>query len=219
MPLFSDHSAREILKGGSLSAAMRWREPAAAAAGGDLLNEMTAGGDAGAHGMDGRIMARLRGNAPEEFSLRLCNKTLRNPDQAALRSMRLRMSGCALAFDDGFVDGDGAHVQRLGTSYMTSSMMRSKMLRRPRAPVPRDGLLRDGEHGVLVHGKVHAVHAEQLGVLLDEGVLRLGEHAHELGSVSASRAQTTGQATDELGDQAKGQQVFRLHMVERILAG
>jgi hypothetical protein len=41
MPLFNDHSASEILNGGSLSAAMTGREPAAA---------MAAGGNAGGHG-------------------------------------------------------------------------------------------------------------------------------------------------------------------------
>ena len=59
---------------------------------------------------------------------------------------------------------------------MTCSMM----VRRARAPVERlMGLLGDGVQGVLSEAQVNAVELEELAVLLDQGVLRLGQDADQ----------------------------------------
>jgi hypothetical protein len=52
----------------------------------------------------------------------------------------------------------------------------------------------------------------ELGVLLDERVFRLGEHAHEFLLGQRLQGADHGQASDELWNHAVGEQVFRLDL-------
>ena len=54
----------------------------------------------------------------------------------------------------------------------------------------------------------HAVEAEEVLVLRDQGVLRLGHHPHELGHPQVLNGGDHGQAANELGDEAELVQVL-----------
>ena len=75
MPLFSDHSASEILKGGYLAAASTGQEMAAAAvvAASWRKRRREVEGVLMVGGIEGRTMAPARMKAPEEFSTRVWN--------------------------------------------------------------------------------------------------------------------------------------------------
>ena len=68
--------------------------------------------------------------------------------------------------------------------------------------------LSDGAEGVVGEDELDAVHLEVALVLLDEGVLRLGENADQCWFVEGLEADNHRQAADELGDEAKFEQVI-----------
>ena len=68
-----------------------------------------------------------------------------------------------------------------GISYMTSSSTSSMVVRRPRAPVLRSSAWRGGGLQRLVgEDQLDIVEGEELLVLLDDRVLRLGQDPHEV---------------------------------------
>src|SRR5690606_33503620 len=83
-----------------------------------------------------------------------------------------------------------------------------------RAGPERLRLLHERVEGVVVEDEVHAVHREELLVLLDEGVLRLRQDAlHRPLRERVERGQD-GETPDELRDQAELQEVVRFDVVE-----
>ena len=87
------------------------------------------------------------------------------------------------------------------------------MARRPRAPaVAAERLARDRRERALGELELHAVHLEELLVLLDQAVLRLGEDVDQRVLVELVQRGDDRQAADELGDQAELEQVLRLHL-------
>ena len=100
---------------------------------------------------------------------------------------------------------------RPGTSNMTSSMMRSEDgAEGAGAGAALHGLLRHGLEPVFGHAEVHVVHGEELGELLDHGVLRLGEDLDEVVDGEFFQSGDDGEAADELGDEAEGEEVLGL---------
>jgi hypothetical protein len=64
--------------------------------------------------------------------------------------------------------------------------------------------------------ELDAVDAEELLVLLDEGVAGLGEDAHELVLGELFEGGDDGEAADELGDEAELEEVFALHLAQEL---
>ena len=93
--------------------------------------------------------------------------------------------------------------------------MPSRIERRPRAPVLRgDGLAGHGVQGVVGEGQADVLHVEQALVLLDEGVLRLGEDLDQGLLVQVVQGGDHRQTADEFRDQAEAQQVVRLDLAQ-----
>ena len=89
------------------------------------------------------------------------------------------------------------------------------MERRPRAPVLRSMARRAiGMQRLVREGELDALHFEQALVLLDDGVLRLGENLHQRRFVEVLERRHHRQAADEFGDQAEAQQVFGLELAQ-----
>ena len=81
--------------------------------------------------------------------------------------------------------------------------------RRPRAPVPRRiAWSATASSASLGELQLHAVHLEQLAVLLHQRVARLGEDLDERVLVERRHRRDDRQAADELGDQPELDQVF-----------
>ncbi len=78
-----------------------------------------------------------------------------------------------------------------------------------------DGLGRQGAEGILGHVQAHAFHREELGVLLDHRVLRLGQDHHHLVFRQRIERGHDRQASDELRDHPEAQQVLRFDMPHR----
>jgi len=93
--------------------------------------------------------------------------------------------------------------------------------RSPRAPVLRtrpglagDRLAGHGREGVVGELEADVLHLEQAGVLLDQGVLRLGEDLDQGFLVEVLQGRDDRQTADELGDQAEAQHVLRLDLAQ-----
>ena len=82
-----------------------------------------------------------------------------------------------------------------------------------------DGLLGDGAQRVLSELELDVVHGEQLLVLLDRGVLRLGQDAQQGVLVERLERADDGQAADDLGDDAVLHEVFRADLVDELVEG
>lgn len=82
-----------------------------------------------------------------------------------------------------------------------------------------DGLLGDGAQRVLSELELDVVHGEQLLVLLDWGVLRLGQDAQQGVLVERLERADDGQAADDLGDDAVLHEVFRADLVDELVEG
>ena len=63
---------------------------------------------------------------------------------------------------------------------------------------------------ILGHAQAHAFHREQLGVLLDHRVLRLGQDLHHLVFGQRIERGHHRQTADEFRDHAEAEQIFRL---------
>ena len=102
----------------------------------------------------------------------------------------------------------------VGTSYMMSSIASSRIARRPRAPdLCFERLARRPPCSApLVNLQLHAVHLEQLLVLLHQRVLRLGQDVDQRVLVELVQRRDHRQAADELGDHAELEQVLGLHL-------
>ena len=102
--------------------------------------------------------------------------------------------------------------EREGMSYITSSIASSMTARKPRAPVPRamasEAMACSASS---VKSSLTPSISEELRVPLRDGVLRLGEDAHERRLVERIERSDDREAADELGNEAVAQQVFRLH--------
>src|SRR3974390_1890396 len=81
---------------------------------------------------------------------------------------------------------------------------------RPRARLAREGELRDRVEAALLEDQLDVVEREELLVLLDERVLRLGEDADDVLLVQVVQRDDDRQAAHELGDEPVLQQVLRL---------
>ena len=91
------------------------------------------------------------------------------------------------------------------------------MARRPRAPdLCFRASLATACSAPLVNLQLHAVHLEQLLVLLHERVLRLGQDVDERLLVELVQRRDHRQATDELGDHAELEQVLGLHLAQQL---
>ena len=100
---------------------------------------------------------------------------------------------------------------------MMSSIACSRMARRPRAPRLRiERLARHRLQRALGELELHAVHLEELLVLLHERVLRLREDVDQRVFVQLVQRRQHRQAADELRDQAELEQVLRLHLLEQL---
>ena len=89
------------------------------------------------------------------------------------------------------------------------------MERSPRAPVLRcDGLVGNRAERVIGEGQRHALHVEELLVLLHERVLRLDEDLHQRVIIEIVQRGEDRQPADELGDKPEAQQVLRLDLAQ-----
>src|SRR5207244_8738061 len=79
-----------------------------------------------------------------------------------------------------------------------------------------DRLLGDGDHGVGVDAELDALHLEKALILLDQGVLGLGEDADQRRLVEVVESGEHRQAADELRDEAELQEVLRLNLAEEV---
>ena len=106
----------------------------------------------------------------------------------------------------------------LGTSYMMSSISFSSRLRNARAPVPFLMRLR-GQFVQRVRRELqfHAFHRHQLGVLLGQRVLGVGQNRNQLVLGQFRQHGHHRQAADELGDEAEAEQIFRLDVLQQFL--
>jgi hypothetical protein len=85
------------------------------------------------------------------------------------------------------------------------------------AGAPQQRLVGDGLEGVVGELELDVLELEELLVLLDQGVLRLGEDLDERLLVEvADTGADDGQAADELGDEAELQQVLGQHLGEEV---
>src|SRR5205085_5083200 len=66
--------------------------------------------------------------------------------------------------------------------------------------------------------ELHVLHVEQLGVLLDQRVLRLAQDLDQSGLVQILQGRDHRQTADELGDEAELQEIVRLALAQ-YLAG
>ena len=89
------------------------------------------------------------------------------------------------------------------------------MDRRPRAPVLRSIALREMAFKRFERDRqLHVLHLEEALILLDDGVLRLGQDLHERDLVEVLQRRDDRQTADELGDQTEFQQIFRLDVAQ-----
>ena len=59
-------------------------------------------------------------------------------------------------------------------------------------------------------------HLEQRLILLEQGVLRLGEHSHQARVIERRQRRDHRQAADELGDHAEFEDVLGLHLRQEL---
>src|SRR5579859_96262 len=85
-----------------------------------------------------------------------------------------------------------------------------------RARSALQGQLCDRVEAALLEDQLDVVQREELLVLLDQRVLRLGEDAHDVLLIEVVQGHDDRQAADELGDEPVLQQVLRLHLLERL---
>ena len=107
-----------------------------------------------------------------------------------------------------------------GISYMTSVIRFSMMVRSPRAPVL--SLIAVLAISLTAEGSKESftpVHADELFVLLQKRVLRLGEDLDERRLVQRVQAHDDGDAPDELGDQPELGEILRLDLFEETVIG
>src|ERR1700694_5026203 len=76
--------------------------------------------------------------------------------------------------------------------------------------------LRYGIERTLLEHKLDVVEREELLVLLDERVLRLGEDPHDVLLVQVVQRHDDRQAADELGDEPVLQKILRLKVLQRL---
>ncbi len=88
--------------------------------------------------------------------------------------------GGLFAFDDVAVDGDGVDVVASGDfKHDVEHDFLENGAQGSCSGAPADGFLGEGEQAVFGDFEFDVVHGEQFGVLLDEGVFRLGEDFDE----------------------------------------
>ena len=79
------------------------------------------------------------------------------------------------------------------------------------------GLVDDEVKRLLVEHQVHAVHLQQLLILLHDAVLRLQEDALQGGTVQRVQIGEHGQSADDLGYQSERLQVLRLNVFHQVV--
>src|SRR6266851_962116 len=89
-------------------------------------------------------------------------------------------------------------------------------LQSARTGAPKQGQLSDRIERSLLEHELDIVQREELLVLLDQGVLGLGEDAHDVLLVKVVQRDDDRQAADELGDESVLQEVLRLQLLERL---
>ena len=100
---------------------------------------------------------------------------------------------------------------------MTFRSTSSRIARRPRAPVPRSiDCSDDCLERIVGEVELDTVELEELLVLADECVLRLGQDLHERLVVEVVHVGDDRQTPDELGDQPVLQQVLGQHVLEDV---
>ncbi len=81
----------------------------------------------------------------------------------------------------------------------------------------RYGGRRDGVHRLLREDQIHPVDGEHLAILLDQGVLGLGEDARQIGLGQLVEHADHGQTPDELGQQTEFGEVVGADLFEQFL--
>ena len=93
------------------------------------------------------------------------------------------------------------------------------MARRPRHGAAFGGEAGNSRNRSVVDDQVHAVQGEEVTVLLEQCVLRFGQHASQLFFVELAQGRDDRQAANQLGDDAVVRQVLGHDLVERVLHG
>ena len=86
-----------------------------------------------------------------------------------------------------------------------------------RARLSLDRLLGDGAEGVFFEDQLDIVHREQLFILLDGRILRLGQNAQEVVLGERFKRADDGQTSDDLRNNAVLHEVFGAHLVNQLV--
>src|SRR6266540_2226413 len=123
----------------------------------------------------------------------------------------------ALADDGVLVHHDLAHVLHgRQIEHDVEQHLLDDRAQAPRAGLSRQGLLGDRLQRLRPHLQVHALHGEQLLILLDEGVFRLGKNLDQRMLVEFLERRHDGQAPDELGNKPILDKVFGLDRAQHL---
>src|SRR6266446_5848050 len=128
-----------------------------------------------------------------------------------LRRLGVDEERLALADDGVLVHYDLAHVLHgRQVEHDVEQHLLDDRAQAPRTGLSRQGLLGDRLQRLRPHLQIHPLHAEQLLVLLDEGVFRLGKNLDQRMLVEFLERRHDRQAPDELGNKPILDEVFGL---------
>ena len=85
------------------------------------------------------------------------------------------------------------------------------------AGIALDGLTGDSMDGSVFDDELYTVHGQQFLVLLDEGILRFGQDLDKGFFLQRMKGYDDRETTDEFGDEAEFQKVFRLDLLEKLV--
>src|SRR5713226_294859 len=161
--------------------------------------------------------ATLGRRAPVQAAPRLEDGSRRSSRARHLRRLGVDEERLALADDGVLVHHDLAHVLHgRQIEHDVEQHLFDDRAQSPRAGLSRQGPLGDRLQRLLPYLQIHTLHAEQLLVLLDEGVFRLGKNLDQRMLVEFLERRHDRQASDELGNKPILDKVFGLDRAQHL---
>src|SRR5215468_6917848 len=158
--------------------------------------------------------------APAPARRRRCDELQGSMRPGNLGLIRVNEQRLAVAHDRRLVDDDLAHVlKRRKLEHDVEQDMLEDRPQSPGAGLACERPVRDRGKRLRPHLEIHALHPEQLVVLLGERVLRLGEDPDERVLVQLLERGDDRQPADEFGDQAVLDQILGLDVLQRLADG
>src|SRR5262245_38569970 len=134
-----------------------------------------------------------------------------------LRRLGVDEKGLAFPYDGVLVHHDLADVLHRGkVEHDVEKHLLEDGAQAARARFPRERLFRDRLKRLRPHLQIHPFHAEELLILLDEGVLRLRQYLDQRLLVEFLKRRHHRQAPDELGNKPILDKVFRLDGLQHL---